>query len=372
MDNFVDYLASIKNLYRLSVIELEVLLEKIKIEFSNNETDNYLQLVKTHTGQLLKDQTLLKNKIPNDKYNNVNNFIINLVHNNNIFEEKINSVKNIDPYKLYGFDKNKKFTLEELKQKYKEYARDTHPDRNNGSTKNFQIIQEAYKKLYNDYKLKEEDRQFTDLKNNSQDYINNQLQKRNINFDQNNFDVNKFNNIFSENKVEDLNEDGYGSWIKDNSYENESIKKNSKLNGGFSINNFNDVFENDIKVSNSVVKYSKPKELFMNEENNCVELGKKIDNFTGQTKNIQFTDYKEAHTTNRLVDNNMEYKSYNNINELEHSRSVIKPLTMEEIQHTENQKNLEQIQEEKRNQNLRLLDDAHFRNYNKVNKMMLG
>ena len=110
----------------------------------------------------------------------------------------------------------------------------------------------------------------------------------------------------------------------------------------------------------------------MNEENNCVELGKKVNNFTGHTKNIHFTDYKEAHTTNKLIDRNIDFKSYKNINELENARSTIKPLTEQEIQYEAEQKKLQQTNEDLRQQNLRMLDEAHFRNYNKVNKLMLG
>ena len=66
----------------------------------------------------------------------------------------------------------------------------------------FQIIQEAYKKLYEDYLTNEEDKQFTELKNSSTSFIRKKKNTRNVNFDSNNFNANKFNKIYDENKIE--------------------------------------------------------------------------------------------------------------------------------------------------------------------------
>ena len=52
----------------------------------------------------------------------------------------------------------------------------------------------------------------------------------------------------------------------------------------------------------------------------------KIDNYTGETKTIKYTDYKEAHTTSKLIDKNTKFKQYRNISELESARSNIKIL----------------------------------------------
>ena len=317
----------------------------------------------------------IQNKNLNENFNsNINrenfnkNTKLKTEYNNTLEKE------NINPYKLYGFKKNEKFTLDELKSKYKKYAIQTHPDKNNGETRNFKIIKEAYDKLYEEYMIKQNDLQFNDLKNNSQDFIYKQEKtpRTNLNINKNDFNVNKFNSVFSENKIQDVNEEGYESWIKSNSFDDENIKKNNKLNGGFSINNFNDVFNSDVKLSNDIVKYTKPKELFMNSDNNCLQLGEKIENFTGETKNMKFTDYREAHTTTKLVDNNSNYKTYKNINELEASRSNIIPLNESEIEEFHKEEHNNKIKEDQRNQNMRLFDEAHFRNYNKVNKLMLG
>ena len=195
MTSYISYLTSIKELYKLNNNELDALYNNLNIEQNNNLTLDNLTKCKNYINQLLKQQTILKNKIPQDKYNNINSFLINVVNNNNIIEEKINNVnrnsnsnsnrnsninidrifdmksindfsiqnknlnenfnsninrenfnkntklkteynntlekENINPYKLYGFKKNEKFTLDELKSKYKKYAIQTHPDKNN-------------------------------------------------------------------------------------------------------------------------------------------------------------------------------------------------------------------------------------------------
>ena len=77
-----------------------------------------------------------------------------------MLKKKKNILGDIDPYELYGISKNQNIDLQELKLKYKKYALETHPDKNNGDTKNFNIISEAFKVLYEDYKLKQNDKQF--------------------------------------------------------------------------------------------------------------------------------------------------------------------------------------------------------------------
>ena len=64
---------------------------------------------------------------------------------------------NINPYDILGIHKN--FTIEELKDKYKRVAKKTHPDKG-GSEELFRLVTLCYKKLYEEYKLKQIDKQF--------------------------------------------------------------------------------------------------------------------------------------------------------------------------------------------------------------------
>ena len=418
----MDYLNSLKNLYGLNDTKLNELVQTIKINiFPNN-----IEQIKTQLNILMKQQTSIKNKIPSSKFNSINNFIIDLYSYTNEFRDnsvkinssinkvydlsnyhmdtnvinskntrnieaerlnvprmipqqtkikskpKLNILGDIDPYKLYGYDKNKRIDIQDLKLKYKKFALDTHPDKNNGDSKNFNIINEAFKVLYEDYKLKQNDKQFNELKNNSQSYIEKQTKTnyQNTNVNSDNFNVNKFNKVYNDHRISNVNDDGYGDWSKDNEFDSEDIVRNNSLTKG----NFNNMFENNVKVSDAVVQYRNPKELFMNNENNCEELGvDKIDNYTGNTKSINYTDYKEAHTTSRLIDTNANNReSYNSVNDIKAARSNIKEQTAEEIMEIELEKSRALEREEKRIFNVRKHDTTHFENYNKIHNIMLS
>ena len=418
----MDYLNSLKNLYGLNDTKLNELVQTIK----NNIFPNNIEQIKTQLNILMKQQTSIKNKIPSSKFNSINNFIIELYSYTNEFRNnsvkinssvnkvydlsnyhmdtnvinskntrnieaerlnvprmipqqtknkskpKLNILGDIDPYKLYGYDKNKRIDIQDLKLKYKKFALDTHPDKNNGDSKNFNIINEAFKVLYEDYKLKQNDKQFNELKNNSQSYIEKQTKTnyQNTSVNSDNFNVNKFNTVYNDHRISNVNDDGYGDWSKDNEFDSEDIVRNNSLTKG----NFNNMFENNVKVSDSVVQYRNPKELFMNNENNCEELGvDKIDNYTGNTKSINYTDYKEAHTTSRLIDTNANSReSYNSVNDIKAERSNIKEQTAEEIMEIELEKSRELEREEKRIFNVRNNDTTHFENYNKIHNIMLS
>ena len=224
-----------------------------------------------------------------------------------------------------------------------------------------------------DILIKETDKQYVELKNNSRDFIetqnSNNRQNVKLKFNKDNFDISKFNKVYSENKIEDVNDSGYGDWIQNNKFNSEDIKRNHKLNG----NNFNSVFDSTVKENNTAIqKYQDPKSLFMNNYNNCTELGvDKVDNYTGETKTMKYTDYKEAHTTSKLVNKNTKYKEYRNIGELENARSNISDFSDDEKLYYEQKEMEKKKREHERIEKQKYLDNLHFKNYEKVNNIML-
>jgi len=286
-------------------------------------------------------------------------------------EKKSSILDGIDPYELFGYSPNQKLILQDLKNKYKKYALQTHPDKNNGDARNFNIVNEAFKYLYEEYKLKQNDKQFNELRNGSRDYIETQSKTnmQNTQFSKDNFNISKFNGIYDKHRIGNANDAGYGDWSQSNSFDSEDIVRDTSVNTG----NFNSIFDSKVKVSADVIKYSSPKELFMNNDNNCEELGiEKIDNYTGKSKSINYTDYKEAHTTNRLVDPNTKYNTYNSINEVKAARENIKDLTAEELMEIELEKSKQEETEERRLKHINTHDNAHFENYNKIHNIMLS
>ena len=70
----MEYLNSLKNLYGLNEPQLNDLLQTIK----NNIFQNTVEQTKTQLDILMKQQTSIKNQIPSNKFNSINNFIIEL------------------------------------------------------------------------------------------------------------------------------------------------------------------------------------------------------------------------------------------------------------------------------------------------------
>lgn len=411
----------LKILYSLNNTQLNSLRSQFSIErlenYKNGEIVDYLIFHKNNINQLIKQQSSIKDRIPYNKLNLVNNFLIDITGDVNSFEEKIqvqqiqkqeapmsnfnmyktnsalnfnidpqinlktqetksqmpikNKIDNsIDPYKVFGFEKNKPINIEELKRKYKIYALQTHPDKNNGKTRNFVIIQECFKKIFNDYKLQQNDKQFNELRNGSLNFIEKQSKENKINkhFDKQNFNISKFNKVYAENKLSDTNDDGYGEWIKENSFDSEDIRRDNSLTSG----NFNQKFNSEVKMTNEMIRFEKPQEMFMNAENNCYELGKqKTESYSGKTKHMSYTDYREAHTTNKLIDTNMKYKTYNNIDDIHKERENIKNLTEEEILQIEIEKQKKKDEEEKRMKYISHQDQLYSQHYERMNHIML-
>lgn len=365
-------------------------LNKIRQNFYSQRRLEYLDNEKNILNNLFKTQNILKDsgRIPQINYLKVENFLnqikndisefelknIKSSYENRIFDNVETQVSNYDYYKIYGYSKNQNIDVNDLKKKFKKFAIQTHPDKNNGSERNFNIIKQGYKKIMEDIELKKEEKQYDVLKSNSLDFLQNQQNKQiqNTRLSKDNFDINKFNRVYKENRIEDVNDNGYSDWINNNSLESEEIKKNPKLSGN--LNQFNRVFDTSVNYDNKQVqKYNDPRSLFMNNYNNCTELGiDKVDNYTGETKTIKFTDYKEAHTTSKLVDPNMKYKQYRNISELENARSNIKDFTEDELDYYNKKQEKEELREKQRLEKQNYLDNLHFKNYERLNKIMLN
>ena len=231
----------------------------------------------------------------------------------------------------------------------------------------------SFKIIYEDYKLKQNDKQFNELKNNSKSFIETQTktnyQNKELDLSKDNFNSSKFNKVFSDNRISNANDDGYEKWASSNEFETDDIIKDTSITKG----NFNNMFDNNVKISSNIVKFTSPQELFMNDDNNCEQLGvDKIDSYTGKSKTINYTDYKEAHTTSRLIDPNTKYKSYNSLDEVREERSNIKDLSTNEIMEIELEKSKRDEIEQSRLSSLLQQDNAHFENYNKTHNIMLS
>ena len=147
-------------------------LSSIRKKFYSQRRLEYLDGERNILNSLFKSQNILKQsgRIPRVNLLKVENFLNQIKNDINEFELKnikssyenrvfdnVGNIEEIDYYKIYGYTKDQKIDVNELKQKFKTYAMQTHPDRNNGNSKNFNLINNGYKKIMDDIKTKTED-----------------------------------------------------------------------------------------------------------------------------------------------------------------------------------------------------------------------
>jgi len=249
-------------------------------------------------------------------------------------------LSNVNPYKV--LDLPKKFTEDQLKASYKKLALIYHPDRPRGSHTHFQVIMHCYNILSEEYKLREEDKQYVELKNNSADFIEQQhhTNKRNVNISNSSFNINTFNKLYTNNKIESPYDTGHDVWFKSDEVEEHS---NSKI-----------------------VEYNVPVGNYSND--NCVEIGiENIKDFSGNN----YCDLKQAYNNKKLVDENIKYKEYKNIAELQKERVNITELNDKEVAILEQLKMNERMMDENRKNIQSKYDIKYEDQYNKLNKRML-
>ena len=217
-------------------------------------------------------------------------------------------IRSLDPYVVFKVDRN--FSLDEVKQKYKRLARKLHPDKNAGDpecARLFMGISSCYQRLLEDYCARISDKQFHELKSEFQQEQQQQQQKQQPRRQQHDgidastsnakklgkFDLQKFNTIFSENRIGDAYDNGYSEWMKKNDPTKCNLKKPS---------------------NNQQIVQHRPKAIFMTDAN-AYELGvTRVQDFSkpfsmhigaapgrNERRTVEYTDYRIAHTTGQLV-----------------------------------------------------------------------
>lgn len=312
----------------------------------------------------------------------------------------------IDPLKVLDLPKN--YTAEMLRENYKRLALKAHPDKG-GSEYLFKLLTQCYKYLASDLKKKEADKQFHELK---QEFLNeldkaksssrsrsqnssssqksrpSQQQQQQRSYDEPNqgsvqnafykgsrFDQDKFNKFFMDNKLADeVHEQGYKEWMESN-----ASREAPQFKGSFNSQGFNSHFEKHAKADGNhkqLIKYQEPEALVTSKRLGFTELGQdSIDDFSGDNKslkNLNYTDYRLAHTTSRIVDpSTVDRQDFRNIQELEHSRgSISYQMSEEEYAVYMKKKRQQEKLDEQRQQVLRSYDELVQQHYQKINGML--
>ena len=398
---------NLQKLYNMNAEQLSVLRNEIRREKIKNQS-----LVDA----LKQTQTRLINKVPNNKYNDISTFLED-VSIGNVSSEIVSLTKNelsgryesleekcerefkkqqfdreqqfiaqqqnrrekyvtelnhfnkssINALKLFKLNNN--FTMDQLKSSYKKLALIYHPDRPAGNAPKFQVITKAYMALLEELKLNAPTKNFNELKQNASNFVEKQNNNpvKNAQMGQK-FDSQLFNKIYTDNRLHKAEDDGYGDWITDNALEEKDIEKSELFSDKFNLNIFNSTFTDTVENSTKIVEYKTPTPLF-NGVSNTQELGvENIANFTGDG----YSDYKEAHTTHRLVDTDkITNKQFKNVEELEKHRANMVPLTLAELRKIKSEETLEDHLENGRQENISKHDNQETQVYNRMNKHLL-
>jgi hypothetical protein len=294
---------------------------------------------------------------------------------------------NIDALKIFSLKAN--YTLDELKSAYKKLAMKSHPDKPGGNKEQFQLVTKCYMSLLEKYKNRESDKQFTDLRNGSKAYLEDQSKDgyRAKHMDKDKFDVKLFNKIYEDNKLWESNDDGYDDFMKK---DNDTDPPVEVFGNKFNINVFNSTFENykDKATGQNnmqIQQFREPKEL-VSCGTGFTEIdiySKKIEDFSkplpitgiGNKNELAYTDLKTAYTSRgAFIDpSKVEYKTYKSIDELKRDRGNIKyDMTPEQLAEYEHRKQMEMQEEEIRQSRIRERDTVITKTYGKLHERMLG
>jgi curved DNA-binding protein CbpA len=382
-DIYTNKRSSIKKLYSMNKEQLEELRNQLIDQRNKNLNEPGLlhnnDLQRLFINELRQDQGKLYGKIPTHNYNLVNDFLLHVSNDIQLFvpsrQPQQQQQQQQQPQARDLLQLNETYTMKELKDSYKKNALKYHPDRNNGSDDMFDKISNAYLELLEALKLKETDRPFNELRNNSQEYIQKQeskpLQNQHMR-PSGNFNQNVFNKMFNDNKIETPEDKGYNEWYKSNENTSEEPARNPKLKK-FSLNLFNDTFNEEVKPpTTDIVEYTDPRELFSG-GGDCQQLGNEdVSNYSGYTKNIVYSDLREAHTKSRLIDpSKVKITKYNSMDHIKAERSNIKNYTEEEWRDREIERIKREDGEKNRLDTLQQRDTRTFKNYDNIHKLMV-
>jgi curved DNA-binding protein CbpA len=393
---------ALKKIYNMNPSQLDQLIQRIQHERGTQPANQgniltNIDLQRLLINELRNYQSTLLGKVPTAEYNKVDNFLTKMSRDINSYlpnqqpqysphpssppqpppqppqqqqrrQPAPKKQTQNDPRRFLELPVN--FTKQQLKDNYRKLALKYHPDRNGGSDVLFDQLTIHYTTLMEELLLKDQGKQFNQLKNDSKLYSETQTRKPVKNKKlTGNFDINHFNNFYSEHRMGRPEDDGYQDWFSDNNNTSEEPTRDYSLTKG----NFNDRFETNVPVpEQELIVYKNPDELYSG-GTDCEILGQsEIKNFSGETKSIRYTDLREAHTKTRLVNPSMMRKNNpRDLNEAKAQRNKIQDYTESEWGELEQSRIQREEDENKRVVNLKSRDDECFQKYDKIHKLML-
>jgi len=294
----------------------------------------------------------------------------------NLFEKEIKIFEKSrdDPYQILGLNPNN-ITMSKVKKAYKIRAQRNHPDRG-GNPEIFKKITQSYCYLTNKYGYKEEMNRKI-----NQDVVNKDYDDKlidgyeNVHIDKDNFNINKFNDIFEKYRLDSAYDQGYDDIMSNDPRTDEQVDVNKSIfnNKSFNIDVFNQTFADD-NTNDELIVYQEP-EALQSLGGAYQELGQtKVKDFGKSEGNMLFTDYKKAYNgENKFINpDNVKYKEYKNLNELKAERSNIShKLSSKDERLLNERKRREEEIERKRQERVKVQDDKYLEQFDKINKLFI-
>ena len=291
----------------------------------------------------------------------------------NEHNETFTKKKNMDPYKELNIGMN--YDENSLKKAYFKRALITHPDRG-GNEKDFQNATLSYRALMRKLQSEKNNNDHNQLRENSTSFFEGQ-EEDTFSYDKNllnDFNVQNFNKMYDENRIEDIYDNGYEEWSKND------VDVQETYNGKLSEENFNHEFmkykkKNLKKKGKEIQKYTEPMEdISYKDKSSLTILGQgKIKDFSGESGGLQYRDYKDAYTNTYLISDeniNIQEKDIKQINSERENISYHMDEKQQQIYMLKKIK--EEQEEELRIERLKQNDDIAFNVYDKIHQRMLN
>jgi len=249
--------------------------------------------------------------------------------------------------KMLGLSVN--CNMDQLKTQFKKLARKYHPDKG-GDEYLFNLLSDAYRILHKRIKRNIDSRDFTQLKQDSKENV---VMSKDNQVDADEGFIKKFNKLFDENRVVDpVTERGYDEFMK--------------------------MDEIEVKSNSQITKFHQPTPQCSSQSLTYTELGESgIEDYSGKndsSSKLHYMDYKQAHTTSKLVNGNeiQKRESYKNLNDIEKKRkSQSFKITDEEEYYYKTLDDIEQKKEQARLDNLKRLDIVYEKHSQAVNGLFI-
>ena len=202
----------------------------------------------------------------------------NVIKNDKSFDFRKINYDLLDPYEVLEVRKN--YTWDELKDAYKYTALITHPDKPGGNEIVFNFVTECFKKLAYEYKARQSDKTFIDLKKQVEDYYSKDEENSknrpppviDENFNE------RFNRSCEMCRLENEEFDfGYGDMMEQSTKKREDFKNENLFEKQkFDNKSFNSIFNKHVPApSKEVVKYKEPEPMVLANKMSYTEIGGK-------------------------------------------------------------------------------------------------